>query len=102
MSITSLKPKGESKPVPLPIPAECQADKYGKESPVVVACQTALICQRCHKCVHHCKCITALRVDPVQHRRPRNYKDPNQPALCEAPSLRTVRAPTNQTPMGSK
>ena len=99
MSITALKPKGESKPIPLPIPLECQAGKFNKSSPITVACQTALVCQRCHNCVHHCKCLKGVRVNPVHHRRPRNYRDPNQGQLCEPPTLRTVRAPTNQTPM---
>ena len=102
MSITSLKRKGEDKPVPLSVPAECQVGKYGESSAIVVACQTALICQRCRKCIHHCACLGNLRSDPAHHRRPRNYKDPNQPQLCEAPTLRTVRAPTNQTPLGTR
>ena len=98
MSITALKPKGEDKPIPLPIPPECRADLQG---PTTVACQTALICQRCHKCIHHCKCLAGVRVDPVRHRRPRNYKDPNQPALCETPVLRTSRPPNGMPPTGS-
>ena len=83
----------------LPIPAVCQARGGGgvqvgdaKRGRTPIACDGALICERCHKCLHHCECagwlVRPAGGPPVKRRK--KGDDPNQMALCEKPQLRTI------------
>ena len=64
----------------LPVPTTCRVGRSSRELKIgddgkgqaihLVACDEALICDRCHKCLHHCECAGGLRVaDPPPIRR---------------------------------
>ena len=76
----------------LPIPAVCQWKQGAKgvkigdrNERIPVACDEALICQRCQKCAYHCECSGGLLQTPTQPVRRKKGPDPNQPSLCEKP-----------------
>ena len=72
----------------LPVPAVCQVNRK-KTTATPVACDEALICERCRLCLYHCTCSEVLRLPAHPKRRLRRGETPEgQMQLCEKPQLR--------------
>ena len=59
----------------------------------LVACDEALLCQRCGMCMYHCECLPPP--PPPKPRRKRGETSADQIELCEKPELYSKFPPSS-------